>query len=617
MKENLYKKAAEIAKIGIWELDLANDKLSWNDITKSVYEVDLNHQPDLKEAESFYIQIPGKEDFSTRLQKVISTGLPEVIQFLIKTAKGNLKWVESHSLAEFSDGKCIKVLGSIQDITRQMELIESLAANQEKFFQVFDYAPIGMALVSPTGKWIKVNKSLCTLLGFSQEEFLPLTFQDITHPDDLDADLADLGRMLRKEIDSYSMDKRYFHKDGQIVWASLNVTLVWGKDNMPLYFISQILDITEKIKSTEVLLRERQRLSNIIKSTQTGTWEWNIQTNSYTSDERCSAMLGYTFEELFPKDLQLWQKLIHPDDVQHVASCLQESFKNKTDYSCEYRLKHKQGNWIWIEAHGMIAEWGKNGEPVIMLGTRADISERKKAAIDQEITMDIISDQNKRLVNFAHIVSHNLRSHAGNFQMMFNLLKTEEDQEEKDMIIGLLEHNANNLSDTIHNLNEVVDIQLQLNQKTKSLNLNDQIWRILESIKGISEKHKAEFILNVDPQIRIEYNPAYLESILLNFLTNAIKYSHPDRIPEITISACTYPNETILEIKDNGLGIDLKLHGEKLFGMYKTFHEHADARGIGLFITKNQIESMGGKIEVESEVGTGTTFKIHILNRPE
>ena len=154
-----------------------------------------------------------------------------------------------------------------------------------------------------------------------------------------------------------------------------------------------------------------------------------------------------------------------------------------------------------------------------------------------------------------------------------------------------------------------------MNQKTKSLNLNEQIRRILENIKGISEKHKAEFFLNVDPQINIEYNPAYLESILLNFLTNAIKYSHPNRTPKITVSACTNPNETILEIKDNGLGIDLKLHGDKLFGMYKTFHAHADARGIGLFITKNQIESMGGKIEVESEVGTGTTFKIHILNR--
>jgi signal transduction histidine kinase len=105
--------------------------------------------------------------------------------------------------------------------------------------------------------------------------------------------------------------------------------------------------------------------------------------------------------------------------------------------------------------------------------------------------------------------------------------------------------------------------------------------------------------------------PAYLDSILMNFITNAVKFRDPKREPEIRISTSVNEDYTILRIADNGLGIDLKKHGSKLFGMYKTFHENAEARGIGLYITKNQVEAMEGKITTTSKVGKGTTFNIH------
>jgi signal transduction histidine kinase len=108
----------------------------------------------------------------------------------------------------------------------------------------------------------------------------------------------------------------------------------------------------------------------------------------------------------------------------------------------------------------------------------------------------------------------------------------------------------------------------------------------------------------------VNYKKAYLESILLNFVTNGIKYRHPDRLPLIRLRAYRDAGQAILEIEDNGIGIDLANHGDKLFGMYKTFHGNADAKGIGLYITKNQVEEMGGSIQVESRVGEGTKFII-------
>ena len=116
----------------------------------------------------------------------------------------------------------------------------------------------------------------------------------------------------------------------------------------------------------------------------------------------------------------------------------------------------------------------------------------------------------------------------------------------------------------------------------------------------------------MDEEICIEYNPAYLESIILNLLSNAIKYRDPEKKPMVTINLFQENENVFLTVSDNGLGIDMEKHGDKLFGMYKTFHGNKNSKGIGLFITKNQIESMGGTIKVESEPGKGTTFEIKL-----
>lgn len=124
------------------------------------------------------------------------------------------------------------------------------------FESAFQYSGIGMALVSPEGKWLRVNGSLLSILGYSESELLAKTFQDITHPDDLELDLKQVTQMLQKEIETYQMKKRYLHKDGHIVWVNLTVSLVWKGDNTPDFFISQIEDITKE-KETEEILREK------------------------------------------------------------------------------------------------------------------------------------------------------------------------------------------------------------------------------------------------------------------------------------------------------------------------------------------------------------------------
>jgi len=181
--------------------------------------------------------------------------------------------------------------------------------------------------------------------------------------------------------------------------------------------------------------------------------------------------------------------------------------------------------------------------------------------------------------------------------------------EEKMELIASIKDISESLNSTIDHLNEVVTIQTQTDENKVEVCFETTMGIIKKSIGRIIRESNSE--IHTDFEVScIQYIPAYLESILLNLITNSIKYKHPDRDPVVSIRTYKEKGKVFLEVKDNGMGIDMDKFGKKLFGMYKTFHYNKDAVGIGLFITKNQIESLNGQIFADSEVSKGTTFKI-------
>ncbi|MFA4867751.1 MAG: PAS domain S-box protein [Pedobacter sp.] len=373
--------------------------------------------------------------------------------------------------------------GHSNGLTKE-NLNEKLKLSEERFRLAFQHAAIGMAIVSLEGKWLRVNRSLFDILGYRPSELLRLTFQDITHPEDLDKDLNLLNEILERKRDSYQMEKRYFHKEGHIVWVILTVSIVKNSIGEPLHFISQLTDIS-KVKATE----------------------------------------------------------------QEIQSM-----------------------------------------------------------------MEVTNDQNRRLLNFAHIVSHNLRSHSGNLSMLLNFIETDTDEESRQQLFKMFRHATSNLQETVGHLNEVVAVNTTIENLSR-INLKGAINCAIGNVEALLKAADGICRNEVKEDVVIDAVPAYLDSILLNFLTNAIKYRSPDRNLIIVLRAETEGNKVTLSIQDNGMGIDLALNQDKIFGMYKTFHANTDARGIGLFITKNQIEAMGGKVTLESEVNVGTTFTIHFKIR--
>lgn len=607
-KSDFYHKAACLAQLGIWEWNLLTGELYWNAIVRTIYEVDSDFTPSFEYSLSHYLD---KDSAQQLIDDVIACHQPRTGTFQLCTTNGVIKWVRIRASVNLEACVCTALYGTLEDVTEEVNSTNSYLEQDQRFHQAFDFAPIGMALVSLKGSWLKVNTSLCQLLGYTEDELLQITFQDITFSDDLDTDLEQMNRLLTGSINRYSIEKRYIHKDNRLIWTLLHVSLVRDPKNAPLYFISQIKSISEEKDYVNLLQRERQRLDNIIHNTNVGTWEWSMASNQIVCNNRLLAVLGYNSEEFSIYDIKFWSRLIHPNDWPTGNRLLKQHIRGEVDiYSLECRMLHKNGHWVWVEVRGKVVEWEKADQPLLMIGTFMDIHERKIQEEEQQRIVEIINNQNGRLLNFAHIVSHNLRSHTGNIQMLVEMLCQELDEKERQEYIDMIGLNIGNLQETLVHLNEVIQIRTTEIKDRKLLPLRHEIDRILTILS--QSLRQAQVYIDVDEQIEVNYNPAYLESILLNLISNCIKYQHPDRTLVIRLTASVGVDCILLKVTDNGLGINLSMHGHKLFGMYKTFHGNADARGIGLFITKNQVEAMNGRISVESQVNSGTTFTVVI-----
>ncbi|MFP2995492.1 ATP-binding protein [Spongiivirga sp. MCCC 1A20706] len=277
-------------------------------------------------------------------------------------------------------------------------------------------------------------------------------------------------------------------------------------------------------------------------------------------------------------------------------------------YDMELQLRGLNGETTWIRTKGKPV-YDKSHQIIKARGIIQNIDRQKRKEIKLKESFDIILKQNERLYNFAHIVSHNLRSHSGNFELILGLLNDPDtSKKDKKEYVENLQLVSQSLNETISHLNEVVNMHVRQDEKVR-VYFEDTLTNVKNGIQQIIEKNNTKIITNFEVKA-VDHIPAYLDSILLNLLTNAIRYRHPERNPEIMISTFKENDKTILSICDNGLGIDLIKNEHKIFGMYKTFHGNDDARGMGLFMTKSQVEALNGTIEVSSEPDKGSTFKI-------
>ena len=270
-----------------------------------------------------------------------------------------------------------------------------ITESEERFRNAMEYSAIGMALVGIEGQWLQANKALCQFLGYSQPELQALTFQQLTWPEDLNSDLKSLEDLVRGDINSYSMEKRYYTRNGEVVWALLTVSVVRHTDGSPLYFIAQIEDIND-LKHTEWVnkrLMERITLAN--EAGGIGIWEWDLQPDVISWDKRMFEM--YEIPSHIKPTWQLWHESMLPEDREHAEQVIRDALMARVPFKLEFRIRVKEGvRHIRSLANRVL---NKQGEVERLLGINMDMTEVKELneALFQEkerlhITLDSIGE---------------------------------------------------------------------------------------------------------------------------------------------------------------------------------------------------------------------------------
>ena len=239
-----------------------------------------------------------------------------------------------------------------------------------------------------------------------------------------------------------------------------------------------------------------------------------------------------------------------------------------------------------------------------------DITSRKKNEEERKVLIDELTASNADLKQYTYIASHNLRAPLTNLISIINLLNWQTITDENAVLLEGFKESTFQLNDTLNDLIEVILIKKSGNLVVKEIELQEMYQRVTQTLNGIISKSGAVIATNFSSAANVCFDEAYLESIFVNLITNAIKYAAPERCLQLKIFSRNEGDTIKVVFEDNGIGMDMAMVKDKIFGLYQRFHNNADSKGIGLYLVRSQLTALGGGIMMESCVDAGTTFTL-------
>jgi PAS domain S-box-containing protein len=555
------------------------------------------------------------EEFSNPLedlrQKVMETGEPESYDYK-SIVPGANRWFNAKLAIIYENGRPTNRLTvRVEDITSRKEAETKLIRSEQKFRSLTENIPgvIYLRKNDEAYSMIYLNSRVEELSGIKAIDFLSgkVNFSDLYHPGDQDR--------VRIEIEHAVEEKRNF----SIEYRLRHVEETWRyvkEDGMPVIqedgtitIEGFIIDITAQKNAERELLKvakENYRLFNT-----------SVNLNAISGFDGYFRKLSPAWEPLLGwTELELKSKpcyeFVHPEDVDATKEMLRSLAEGNDLHDFENRYRCKDGSYRWL-----LWSSATDVKNQLMYASVIDITERKKSedeVLRSKQSLETLAlklqEQNRQLDEFAHIISHNLRSPVGNIKALIGLLDGNSSLLDYQQIFEKIKTVSSNLGETMNELMETLKVKTDTDIPRIEIRFKDIFDKVIQSLEGELIQRSASVTFDFNDAPRIYYSKAYLESIFQNLLSNALKYSSNKRKPEIKVTTANIDTGIELRVQDNGLGIDMEKHGNKLFGLHKTFHVHKDAKGVGLFLVKTQVEALGGSIAAESEIDKGTTFII-------
>ncbi|WP_299319792.1 PAS domain S-box protein [uncultured Maribacter sp.] len=628
--ESILNDTSEIARISTWEINLSTQELLWNKMAYEIYEVADDFRPTVDAALEFFKYDEDRQAAKVAIQNAIDYGSAVDMDVEMLTAKGNSIWAKITGKVESLSGVPTRFYGILQDVSNIRLTEQRLNRAYTELEAIFNSKSTAIITTDKDGIINRFNKGAEKLLGYTADEIVGLEKPDIyllkeerdKFENDItllfrgDSFIADAQYNYRNENINDTRQWTFRRKDGSMFSTLTSITAINSSEGINDGFISVVTDIS-KIKDVKNELRKKNDLLNFAERLSLiGHWQWNTvldrvqwSENLYTIFELEESVTELQFDTYF--------NFVHPEDKDLVAEYFKKSANDKKFYSFIHKIITVNGVVKTIHLVGK-AIANKKGEIFEMFGTCQDVTESKeeelkliRAKEELEIVAQKLAYQNKQLADFTHITSHNLRAPVANLNSLMEIYKLSDDDEERLDIFSKFDTVIDRLTLTLNTLIEALKTKISdAQEELESVDLNEIFEDTIQTLSGSILTSGAVIKGDFRELSTITYNRIYMDSIFLNLIGNAIKYKAKDRAPEIIVKSKVKNGRNIITFKDNGLGIDLERHGHKLFGLNKVFHRHPDAKGVGLFLTKTQVEAMGGTITATSEVNVGTTFTI-------
>jgi PAS domain S-box-containing protein len=479
--------------------------------------------------------------------------------------------------------------------------LERLRESEERFRLTIDEAPIGMARVALDGRFVRVNHALCEIVGYTADELRALTFQAITHPDDVEDDVAAARQLERGEIPRYQVEKRYIRKDGSIVDVQLSVSTLRSENGAPLYYISQIEDITERKRSERAWRLSEAKFSSIVSIAADAIISVDARQQITVFNGGAERMFGYSRTEVMGRQLEMLIperfRAVHREQFARFAAS-HESARRIAGRQEVFGLRR---NGEEFPAEASISKVGVGGVTLFSVVLR-DITERKSI---EEALRRAVTARDQML----GIVAHDLRNPLTSIVQSAELAQRGTEPERVNKHLSTISRAAARMDHLIQGLLDVSLIESgQLKIECERVSATDLVLDAVDLQTPLASSSGLDIRIDVPHDGDVLWaNRERLHEVFENLIGNAIKFT--DAGGHVTVGATSRDGDVLFSVTDTGCGIAL----ENLPHVFEPFWQavpkagHLGA-GLGLPITKGIVETHGGRIWVESAVGSGSTF---------
>lgn len=591
----------------IWDWDLKTNSIKWNKGIIGVFGYRLNETK--MNIDWWFSKIHPKdvvrvrENLYLRISKQESRWEDE---YRFCCSDGTYKYIHDRGFLVVNDGVPVRMIGAMQDITERKQVEAKYFESELRFKTIFEAEPECVKLVDLDGKLIEMNRAGLTMLeANSIEEVNSHSLLSFILPKYQSA-----YKKLHQQVmegQECNMEYEAMGLGGTKRWMETNAVPIKDINGV----VTMMLSVTRDISSRK---KEEHHLK-LLESVITNTNDAIMITEAEPFDEpgpkivyvndAFTKMTGYAKEEVIGKSPRILQG---PKTARDELKRMRESMKKWKP--CEITVVNykKNGEEFWInfsikpiaDETGWFTHW---------ISVERDVTQQKNDELEREQIIAELSQNNIDLKQFSYVTSHNLRAPIANLLGLTSLIDHYKvPNKSLKQILDGIKQSAVAFDDTVKDLTKVLVIKDQTNIIKEQISLVTVVDCVLRQLSISLDENTIKVNYEFEEAPFVVFTSTYLESILLNLFTNAIKYKSPKRKLKINISSSNIDGFVVLKFEDNGIGIDTNKYRDKLFKLYQRFHDNPDGKGLGLYLIKSQIEALGGTISIESKVGKGTTF---------